>query len=139
MVKRNTVPPPGLGSTDDLAAMAFDDGTRDRQTDSHAVAFGRDERLKQLVGDFRRNARPGIGDKDFHQFAVRPARNQQFPARGLLHGLDRIADQVQQYLLDLDLVDQDEVVHRIDLKPYSHAVLLRAHKRERAGFFDQAS
>ena len=70
-------------------------------------------------------------------FAVRPARDQQFPARRLFHGLDRIADQVQQHLLDLHLVDQDEIVRRIDLKSYSHAMFLRAHQRERARLFDQ--
>ena len=56
-VKRKIVPPPGLGSDPDASAMRLDDGARDRQADAHALALGGDERLEQLLGDLRRDAR----------------------------------------------------------------------------------
>src|SRR5437763_7101670 len=122
----------------DLAAVVFDDRARDRQADSHPVALGRHERMKELRRNLRRDAGAAVGDTDFQQLAVmRAACDQHFAAFRLLHGLDGIANQVQQDLLYLHLVDQNKIMARIDLKSNPHAVLLGAHQRERARLLDQ--
>src|SRR4051812_40380300 len=122
----------------DPPAMALDDGARDRQADTHAIALGRYEGLKQLLGDFRRNARAFVGNVDFHNVVLTRARcDQQFRTRGVLHRLDRIADQVQKHLLDLHLVDKDEIMFRIDPESHPDPALLRTHQRERTRLLDQ--
>ena len=53
------------------------------------------------------------------------------------HGLDRIADQVEQNLLNLHLVGKHEIDRGIELKPHSYALVLGADKRKRACLLDQ--
>src|SRR5262245_58636169 len=57
-------PTAGVWLDHDLAAVRFDDGARDRQADPHSLGLGRDERLKQLRTDLRRDAGTGIRDRD---------------------------------------------------------------------------
>src|SRR4029077_8605996 len=123
---------------DDLSAMVFDDGARNRQPDAHSQSLGRDEGLEQLGGNLRRDAEAAVGDADFEQVAIAcAARDQQLAPRRLLHRLDRVADEVEQDLLDLHLVDQDEIVDGIDLEAHANAMLLGADEGKRACFLDQ--
>ena len=53
------------------------------------------------------------------------------------HGLERVAKQIDQNLLDLDPVHQHLIVLRVQIEPKLHALLAGAGETERAGFFDQ--
>src|SRR5688572_20846663 len=62
-----------------LTTVAFDDGARNRQADAHSVAFGRDERLKELIHNFGSDARPTVGNADLDEIsAPRATRDDQF-------------------------------------------------------------
>src|SRR5437763_1348540 len=58
----------------DPAAMAFDDGSADRQADAHAGGFRGRERLEKLIGDFSRYPAAGVGDADHGGFRIDRAR-----------------------------------------------------------------
>src|SRR4249920_2639410 len=62
--------PTGTLLDPDSPAMPLDNGARNRQPDAHAVLLRCDERLKQLVGDIRCNARAGVGDLNEHFLVV---------------------------------------------------------------------
>src|SRR3954462_1468690 len=84
-----------IGLAPDPAAMAFDDGARDRQADAHAVPLGGHERLKKLLGEFRRDARAGVGYADLdHVAGSNREADGQLALVDLLHRLDRIANQI---------------------------------------------
>ena len=53
------------------------------------------------------------------------------------HGLERIAKQIDQHLLDLDPVYQHLIVLRIEVEAKLNALLAGAGEAERAGFLDQ--
>src|SRR4051812_11348121 len=53
-----------IGLHPELAAMRLNDGARNGKPHSHTLPLCRYEGLEQLLGDFRRNARPGVGDAD---------------------------------------------------------------------------
>ena len=55
----------------------------------------------------------------------------------MCHGLERVAEQVDQHLLDLDPVHQHLIVPRVQIEPKLHALLAGAGETERAGFLDQ--
>src|SRR6516162_3329050 len=121
----------------DCAAMRFDDRARDRQTDPHAMAFGRDKWLKQLIGDLRRDACAGIRDADFdHVIRGRGGRNDEFADRGGLHRVDRVADEIEQDLLNLHLIGKDIVEPWSEGKAHAHALILGADQRQCACLFD---
>src|SRR5436305_9921905 len=57
-----------------LAAMRFDDSAADREAEPHAAALGRDERLEQVLRDFRRKARAAVSHRDLDGLLVAPCR-----------------------------------------------------------------
>ena len=59
------------------------------------------------------------------------------PLRGMRHGLERVAEQIDQNLLDLDPVHQHQIVLRVEIEAKLDALLAGAGETERAGFFDQ--
>ena len=118
--------------------MGLDDSSRNRQPYAHAMAFRRHEGLKQLRADLRRDPRSGIGDADFgHAVLGGRCRNNQFADGFVLHRLDRVANEVEQNLLNLNLVRQHIVEPRSEGKTYAHALVLGADQRQRARFFDK--
>src|SRR6266568_749341 len=72
-----------VGLEPDLSAVGLDDRPRDRQADAHALALGGDERLEQLLGDFGRDAAPGVCDADRdHVLLVGAGGNDELAAVG---------------------------------------------------------
>ena len=55
----------------------------------------------------------------------------------MCHGLECIAKQINQNLLDLDAIHQHGIVRRIEIKAKLDALLAGAGKPEGAGLFDQ--
>src|SRR5919109_1609610 len=100
----------------DLPAVRFDDGAADRETEPHALALGRHERLEQMSRHLGRQSATGIGHAHLrHAVAAGDGRDLELArARYLEHDLDRVADQVDQHLLDLDAVGQNDVRGRIE-------------------------
>src|SRR5580704_7164242 len=95
----------------DLPAMRFDDSARDRQSDSQSLLFRGDERLEQARDDIRSDPGPRVGHANGnHVVCYRRGRDDKLAPNGALHGLNRVAQQIEQDLLDLDLVDKYEVV-----------------------------
>ena len=122
----------------DLAAMGFDNGTGNRQADTGAMGLGGDERLKQLTCHVRRDPGSGVGDADRdHPVAGRPGRHDQLSLVAALHRLDRVSNEIEQNLLDLNLVGKHEIDRRIELEPHTDAPVLGADQRERACFLDK--
>src|SRR5215217_7425660 len=122
----------------DSPAMRLDDGPRDGQADPHAGALRGDEGLKELPGDFGADAGPGVGDADQRHAALggRDAHHKVAPfAPG--HRIDRVADEVQDDLLHLDLVGEHEIDRAVEFEADAYAMLLGADQGERARFLDQ--
>src|SRR5262245_3512494 len=104
-----------IGLAVDLPAVAFDDSARDRQSDTHAMAFRRYKRMKKLRRDFGCNAHSGVSHADGdHAFSSKRCGNQQLPLCAALHSLDRIPHQVQQHLLNLHLIGKDQIDCRVE-------------------------
>ena len=99
-----------IGLDRDLPAMRFDDGARDRQSNPHALLFRGDERLEQPSTLYPERSRPRVGNANGnHVVCCGRGRDNKLAAIGALHGLNRVAQQIEQDLLNLDLVDKNEV------------------------------
>ncbi len=130
--------PHGIGLHHDLAAVGFDNGAADRQTDTHAVALVGDKGLEQLRHQLRRDSGPGIGHADEDHIVVAGCRgNNELASLRRLHGLDSISQQIQQHLLNLHLVDKDEIDGRVELKPETHTLILGSNQRQGAGLLNE--
>src|SRR5262252_9895574 len=128
----------GIGLHRDLAAVGLDNGAADRQADTHAVALVGDEGLEELRDQFLRDPGPGVGHADCDHFVVADCGgNDELASLRRLHGFDGVAQQVQQNLLNLHLVDQDEVDGRIELKPDTDTLILGSDQRQGAGLLNE--
>jgi hypothetical protein len=107
-----------VGGRSQSPAMGFDYGATDRQPHPQAALLGRVEGLKDAL-EIRRSE-PGTGIPHPEQDAVRPGSpgvDQQF-SRALAagaHRFDRIVDQVQEHLLQLDAIPLDGTLLKIEL------------------------
>src|SRR5664280_2738956 len=120
----------GIGLHPDSSVMRLDDGARNRQTDAHALTLGRYERLEQLLGDLGRNSRTAVGYADPDQTAVRRRDGDDELARlRRFHRTHRLADQIEQDLLDLHAVGDHQIDARVELELHAYAEILHAHQR----------
>ena len=55
-----------------------------------------------------------------------------------LHCLDRVAQKIEQDLLNLHLVDEHKIHGRVELEAHAHSLIFGSHERERARFLDQS-
>src|ERR1017187_10704028 len=94
-----------IGFHPDSSVMRLDDGARNRQADAHALTLGRDERLKQLLGDLGCYPRAAVGYADFDQAVARrrDGDDEVAPLRSF-HRIHRVTDQIEHDLLDLHAV-----------------------------------
>ena len=105
----------------------------DGQAKPHAVRLGADESLEQPLRHVRRKAGATVLDRDLNEaIARRSGRNAQSPHRTVLHGLDRVANEVEYHLLDRDAIDQDAVDRRIELDLPRDPTLAHANHSQRA-------
>src|SRR6516164_8512347 len=115
----------GIGLHRDLSAVGLDNGAADRQADAHAVALVGDKGLEELRHQFLRDSRAGVGHADGdHVVVTDSGGNDELASLRRFHGLDGVAQQVQQNLLDLHLVDQHEIDGQIELKPDTNTLIL---------------
>src|SRR5262249_19260113 len=127
-----------IGLRPDASAVSFDDRARDRQPHSHAVTFRGHERLEELRRDLVRDSRPGIGyADDCRAILARCGGQDKLAMRRLLHGFDRVAYQVEQHLLHLDLVGEHQIERRIKPERDTHALILGSDECEGACLLDE--
>src|SRR5262249_49557191 len=128
----------GIGLHRDLSTMGLDNGAADRQADTHAVTLVGDKGLEELRHHFLRDPGPGVGHADGDHIVIAGSGgNNELASLRRLHGLDGIAQQVQQNLLDLHLVDKDEIDGRVELKPNRNALILGSDQRQGAGLLNE--
>src|SRR4051812_12074685 len=89
------------------SAMPLDDGLANREAQAHAIFLRRDKGLKQPPRYFFGKAGSAIQYADLHEVVVCLSRDDQFASRQALHRFDGIADEIDQNLLQLNLVDAD--------------------------------
>ena len=109
-VKRNVAPPDALLSATHAAAVSLDDRAADRQSHAHAGFLGGEEGLKQIWNDVVLEAGAGVGHLDLDH-VVRDAGvgDDELAPRRLRHRFQRVAEQIDQHLLDLHPVGEDEI------------------------------
>src|SRR6476646_5707130 len=97
----------GVWLSPHLSTTSFDDALGDGEADAHAGRLGGDERLKQARKNFLGNPASRIGDPDFeHAFVQQNRFNHELLLRAPVHGFDRIADQIEENLLNLHLLQK---------------------------------
>lgn len=90
------------------STVRFDDGAANGQTQPHAFAFRANEGGEKLIGNGRIDARTGIEHRHANEAGlIGMGGNSQLSLRTVAHGLAGIADEIDDHLLDLDLVDED--------------------------------
>ena len=90
--------------------MGFDDRTADRQPQSQPVSLGGKKGIEQVIDDLRIDGRAGTADFDDQAFRGSPEYPDgdgpvAFARR--LQGIDRIEQQVDDDLFDLDAIGVD--------------------------------
>ena len=87
--------------------MASDNGSTDRQPDSHAALFGREDRIEEPLNDGRVDDDAGIGHDSRHLAVRVNARgDDEFskPVGYVGHRIDPFNHEVQHDLLQLDVI-----------------------------------
>src|SRR5690606_3220917 len=125
----------------DAPAVAVDEVAADRQPDAHAIGLGGAERLKQAALDLVGEAGAGIRDDDLDLTwagALRLQRDDPLVTLETGQGIDGIADQIDDHLVNLHLVDQHLRQPRRQLRVHRDALVARADDREPARLLDHA-
>ena len=105
---------------------------------SHAGLLGREEGLKQVRLDVILESRAGVGHLDFDHVVGDPGIGRdQLPPRALRHRFERVAEQVDQDLLNLHPVGQHQIGLRIQIEAKLDVLFARSGKSERSRLLDQ--
>src|SRR4051794_16810087 len=115
------------------AAMPFDDRTADRQPHPQTGRLRGVEGRENVLGALRRKTGPRIAHCHEHAVRVGFARADEQLSRAIAdaaHRLERVDDQVQEYLLQFDTVSFDEWQAVRELCPYRGAALRGFATRE---------
>src|SRR4051794_15323906 len=105
--------------------MGFDDRTADRQAEAQTVPLRRMEGIEEFAESLLRQARPGILHDNRHLARSLPDGGDHqvaWTVADAIHGLDRVDDQVQYNLLQLDPVAQHDQHSLHHLEPDRDAV-----------------
>src|SRR5690349_21623544 len=122
------------GFRPDLAAVRFHDRPADREANPHATLFRGGKRLEQVLQDLRRDPGSGIPYTDLNERFGRQGScsDRQLTLPHILHGLDRIADEIEENLLDLNAVHEDQWIVGRKVELDLHFLLLGADQRQGA-------
>src|SRR5450830_580174 len=125
--EKENCPAGGIGLDPDPSAMRLYDGARNRQADAHSLTFSGDERLEKLLGNLGRDPRTAGGHADPDMtVAGRNDRDDEIARLRRFHGIHRIADQIEQDLLDLYAVGEHQIDRRVELELHAYAPILDA-------------
>src|SRR5262249_29590328 len=132
--------PWGVGHNPQAPAMGLDDRAADRQAHSHAAGFRREKRTEYPLDVLRTDSRSTIGDRYHHAAVVANIRSHNEHPRPVHggHGLDRIRDQVQEHLMQLNPIPQDPQQPRTSLSLDRYPVPLQIVLQQGERFVDQA-
>src|SRR5579872_1941111 len=120
-----------------MAAMRLNNGSADREADSHAIRLAGDEWLKQMISDLRTDARPRVRHCEKRKLAVALGVNREFATARRFHRLNGVSNQVKRDLLNLDLVDDDIWKLAIAAQRYPNALLSCTHQRKGGGLLEK--
>src|SRR3546814_20292058 len=119
------------------AAIGLDDSSTNRKTKPHAFRFRAHERLEELGCDVRRYARPGVSHRHANKSRLIGRRPDSEKTAGRrAHRIHRVADEVAQDLLALDLVDQHSGCLLITNDPGYDRLLHGAYQPDSLGLVD---
>src|SRR5881628_423024 len=105
------LPPAIVGRRPDPPAVGLDDRAADRESHAEALRLGRIEGVEQMVDALRVQSRPRVARGDEHalrSIQTRANHELSWGVTGAAHSFDRVDDQVEKNLLQLDSVGQDE-------------------------------
>ena len=108
--------------------MALDDHPANGKSQSHAVGFCRDECIEDICQPRGIDSRPAILDLDDNRavaVAPRPQLQQAATVLESVHGLDGVADQIDENLLQLTAVAHDQRQFGLKLGPRRNIVNLQ--------------
>src|ERR1700675_4896236 len=100
-----------VGARPQSPTMRFDDRAANGETQPQTARFGRVESLEQLLDSRRREAWPRISYLDQHAIRLGLLGADQqvsVPFVEAAHRVDRIHDQIEYYLLQLDPISLDK-------------------------------
>ena len=136
-VKRKIVPPPGLVSQLQSAAVRLDNRAANREAETHAVGLGGNEGFEQLAGDAVGKARSAVGDGDLHHALITQGRRHvELAPSACFHRLDGIAHEIDEDLLDLDPVDEHVRGVRLEMQPHLDAERAGPRQGKRTSLLD---
>ena len=97
------------------------------------------EKVEDLFLVFLGDAHAVVLDGDQDSLAVHAGQYLQgaWPVGDLLHGVDRIANQVEKDLLNLNFVGNGQIIEPIELKSYSHFLIFCADQCKRTSLFHE--
>src|SRR6476661_5354811 len=103
----------------------FDDRSADRQSQPQTARFRRVEGVKQEIERCRRQARTGVLHLDQHALRFVPGADEYLPLSLPLatHGFNRIDDQVEYYLLQLDPISPYWRQAFCELRPHQDTIV----------------
>src|SRR5712671_6030455 len=123
--------PPALRLRPSSPSMSIDDRLANRQANPHSFLLGRDKGLEETANNFRRQSGSRIRNNEFRVVVVHACRlDREFTPRNSLHRLDAIADEVQEHLPHLNLVDENRRNRGIELFVKLDPRIGRAKKTE---------
>ena len=126
--------PAGVAFQFDPAAVRADDALHNHQTQSGALFFGREKRLKNAVDLFLRNAAAGVGHA--HPDAVRAFAGLQRQRAALGHRLHRVFDEIHQNLLHLRRVHRRRRQLARQFCFHVQAAIVQFRLKQIQGFFN---
>ena len=115
-----------VGARPQSPTMRFDDRAANGETEPQTARFGRLESLEQLLDSRRREAWPRISYLDQHAIRLGLLGADQqvsVPFVEAAHRVDRIHDQVEYYLLQLDPISLDKRRVVRELSPDRDAIV----------------
>ena len=111
--------------------MGFDNRAADRESYAHAGLLRRKECLKQIGFDVIVESVPRIGHRDLNHVVGDPGIGRdKLPFRRLRHRFKRIAEQIDQYLLNLHPVHQNPIERRVQIEAKLDVLLTGARQTE---------
>ncbi len=123
-----------------VAVVGVDDGHADGQAQPHAMGFAGHERIEQFVLQFPVSTGAGVFDGSDNGVAAGgagPQRQNAFAFVDFRHGLDSVAYQVQDDLVDLNMLGMHQGNFRIQIANHADTCLADFGLQEQEHFLDQ--
>ena len=128
-------PPPYLALDFDMPTVRPDDALDDHQTQAGAFFFGGEERLKDTIDLFLRNAAAGVRHAEPNAIGAFAGLKRQRPPFG--HRLERVFDEIDEHLLDLRRVNRGDGQLARQFVFHVHTAIVQFGPEQFNGFIDR--